>query len=236
MKRRPPRSTRTDTLFPYTTLFRSLGNRHVAGLDADRHGVDVELDREIAGDRLDHALEGRSPQDRQHRVMHPRLDRLVAPRGADQIVLRRLQLLVLGLQALHHGVLEVDHVAGGAPRRRHDLQRAGMIDQEIRMALEIVDDPVGRQLLEVARRTAATLGALDRALVGHAASLSGPRIDWQVFAQSARNASRPLSVSGCLYICRTTAGSRLPTSAPSLAAPNTAFGPRPGAAHPHPVP
>src|SRR3546814_10209481 len=29
MIRRPPRSTRTDTLFPYTTLFRSLG-RHAA--------------------------------------------------------------------------------------------------------------------------------------------------------------------------------------------------------------
>src|SRR3546814_17981999 len=27
MIRRPPRSTRTDTLFPYTTLFRSLGTR-----------------------------------------------------------------------------------------------------------------------------------------------------------------------------------------------------------------
>src|SRR3546814_3815583 len=27
MIRRPPRSTRTDTLFPYTTLFRSLGLR-----------------------------------------------------------------------------------------------------------------------------------------------------------------------------------------------------------------
>src|SRR3546814_17745247 len=27
MIRRPPRSTRTDTLFPYTTLFRSLGNK-----------------------------------------------------------------------------------------------------------------------------------------------------------------------------------------------------------------
>src|SRR3546814_18184001 len=27
MIRRPPRSTRTDTLFPYTTLFRSGGNR-----------------------------------------------------------------------------------------------------------------------------------------------------------------------------------------------------------------
>src|SRR3546814_7225716 len=31
MIRPPPRSTRTDTLFPYTTLFRSLWNRAVAG-------------------------------------------------------------------------------------------------------------------------------------------------------------------------------------------------------------
>src|SRR3546814_12580886 len=30
--RRPPRSTRTDTLFPYTTLFRSGGRRRQAGL------------------------------------------------------------------------------------------------------------------------------------------------------------------------------------------------------------
>src|SRR3546814_15170174 len=30
MIRRPPRSTRTDTLFPYTTLFRSAGNRQEA--------------------------------------------------------------------------------------------------------------------------------------------------------------------------------------------------------------
>src|SRR3546814_15397767 len=28
MIRRPPRSTRTDTLFPYTTLFRSTGRRY----------------------------------------------------------------------------------------------------------------------------------------------------------------------------------------------------------------
>src|SRR3546814_20686566 len=27
MRRRPPRSTRTDTLFPYTTLFRSAGDQ-----------------------------------------------------------------------------------------------------------------------------------------------------------------------------------------------------------------
>src|SRR3546814_5919127 len=28
MRRRPPRSTRTDTLFPYTTLFRSIRQSH----------------------------------------------------------------------------------------------------------------------------------------------------------------------------------------------------------------
>src|SRR3546814_1302646 len=34
MIRRPPRSTRTDTLFPYTTLFRSLLGAATAGLAA----------------------------------------------------------------------------------------------------------------------------------------------------------------------------------------------------------
>src|SRR3546814_2397631 len=33
MRRRPPRSTRTDTLFPYTTLFRSLDSSSDVGPD-----------------------------------------------------------------------------------------------------------------------------------------------------------------------------------------------------------
>src|SRR3546814_3758271 len=37
MIRRPPRSTRTDTLFPYTTLFRSTEERIAAELDLGRH-------------------------------------------------------------------------------------------------------------------------------------------------------------------------------------------------------
>src|SRR3546814_15711872 len=37
MIRRPPRSTRTDTLFPYTTLFRSVGGV-TAGADARGFG------------------------------------------------------------------------------------------------------------------------------------------------------------------------------------------------------
>src|SRR3546814_13428354 len=39
MIRRPPRSTRTDTLFPYTTLFRSLIEHFASGLDSV--GVDM---------------------------------------------------------------------------------------------------------------------------------------------------------------------------------------------------
>src|SRR3546814_12109955 len=38
MIRRPPRSTRTDTLFPYTTLFRSRVQRRSRGSGADRAG------------------------------------------------------------------------------------------------------------------------------------------------------------------------------------------------------
>src|SRR3546814_1205369 len=36
MMRRPPRSTRTDTLFPYTTLFRSASREGSCALPADR--------------------------------------------------------------------------------------------------------------------------------------------------------------------------------------------------------
>src|SRR3546814_4123638 len=39
MSRRPPSSTRTDTLFPYTTLFRSLADARVRGLAALRSRV-----------------------------------------------------------------------------------------------------------------------------------------------------------------------------------------------------
>src|SRR3546814_8551387 len=37
--RRPPRSTRTDTLFPYTTLFRSLVRGHGPSRDLDLAGT-----------------------------------------------------------------------------------------------------------------------------------------------------------------------------------------------------
>src|SRR3546814_10044635 len=44
MIRRPPRSTRTDTLFPYTTLFRS--RRQVADISFQRFRVEIGIDED----------------------------------------------------------------------------------------------------------------------------------------------------------------------------------------------
>src|SRR3546814_5826767 len=61
MIRRPPRSTRTDTLFPYTTLFRSLFAHHVQRRLIDRVeigpllAVDFDVDETLVhqpGDAL----------------------------------------------------------------------------------------------------------------------------------------------------------------------------------------
>src|SRR3546814_7017441 len=45
MIRRPPRSTRTDTLFPYTTLFRSENIRAVLELQLDDNGKPLTSSR-----------------------------------------------------------------------------------------------------------------------------------------------------------------------------------------------
>src|SRR3546814_16602196 len=71
MIRRPPRSTRTDTLFPYTTLFRSdqwssgAGGRHGDLLDAPG-GRELDSGRDqLHHHHLQHARAGHdAPQDR----------------------------------------------------------------------------------------------------------------------------------------------------------------------------
>src|SRR3546814_6796169 len=60
MIRRPPRSTRTDTLFPYTTLFRSGDGQTRRGRIADGHACDVVVRQAVAGHdpRCRHGLDG----------------------------------------------------------------------------------------------------------------------------------------------------------------------------------
>src|SRR3546814_7939289 len=62
MRRRPPRSTRTDTLFPYTTLFRS--DQALQSLDRDHERrFLVEIGRDETGADVRTAL--RSVADRE---------------------------------------------------------------------------------------------------------------------------------------------------------------------------
>src|SRR3546814_11684657 len=53
MIRRPPRSTRTDTLFPYTTLFRSKAEQPDDQFPQARHVVGRDQPRELRIDHLD---------------------------------------------------------------------------------------------------------------------------------------------------------------------------------------
>src|SRR3546814_1070706 len=67
--RRPPRSTRTDTLLPYTTLFRS---RRIGARERDRDDPRIarQRPRQIVEDRLDHRitqlLVTRDPKSEEH--------------------------------------------------------------------------------------------------------------------------------------------------------------------------
>src|SRR3546814_5224357 len=85
MIRRPPRSTRTDTLFPYTTLFRSLdaeiefGGREGFGAvfeapvgAGQARGIVAQLLRALDRDVLDRG--------------HVHAEDDLAPRGADRVI------------------------------------------------------------------------------------------------------------------------------------------------------
>src|SRR3546814_17733145 len=125
MIRRPPRSTRTDTLFPYTTLFRSLLERLArAPLVADARGGDDadlavgKLDRRAAGDaRRPAARDMVVPLEQARlRIDHRHLDRLQvfkADRGDLEARLAVCQLALQHRPALAgHGIAAIpDRVA-----------------------------------------------------------------------------------------------------------------------------
>src|SRR3546814_6459094 len=72
MIRRPPRSTRTDTLFPYTTLFRSVEREHETSGFVRRLLVQPALDDHVergeaeAGHRAQHPPENGVEEQRVH--------------------------------------------------------------------------------------------------------------------------------------------------------------------------
>src|SRR3546814_8202558 len=63
MIRRPPRSTRTDTLFPYTTLFRSLVAAH-----SMQHACESQRNQRRSAAWTSNISPSQAPRDEQHRV------------------------------------------------------------------------------------------------------------------------------------------------------------------------
>src|SRR3546814_9125914 len=94
MTRRPPRSTRTDTLFPDTTLFRAAIDAEQGGMGMNRRGVEA-LEIEQCHRRVDHEAEDAGAQhvpegdgDKAHQrpfhSLHPRGAVLVAPMRSEE--------------------------------------------------------------------------------------------------------------------------------------------------------
>src|SRR3546814_12754028 len=97
MIRRPPRSTRTDTLFPYTTLFRSVAS--IGRVKADPEQDDTHI---LIG------LLGLGTAQPRQRAMHPERQRLwkIAP----QLALLGLQVLMVQRAA---GQIAIGHARSG---------------------------------------------------------------------------------------------------------------------------
>src|SRR3546814_17828983 len=84
MIRRPPRSTRTDTLFPYTTLFRSLETDEPEG--AQQEGAEHPDDLRNIGSRRESDPFGEQPKEQQHQIDQDHIDEQRAeaePRAGD---------------------------------------------------------------------------------------------------------------------------------------------------------
>src|SRR3546814_6605048 len=85
MLRRPPRSTRTDTLFPYTTLFRSFLLREPVGHRADARreiarfpDTEAEARERELGNAIRQPVRhvADRPDDDRNRIAQPRADQI----------------------------------------------------------------------------------------------------------------------------------------------------------------
>src|SRR3546814_7344976 len=92
MMRRPPISTRTDTLFPYTTLFRSLPIALHRAIKIIEFGI-LAIARGIDARRF--AIGGAADDLRFLLSFGADRDRLLLPRGAHPVI-RRLKRRTLG--------------------------------------------------------------------------------------------------------------------------------------------
>src|SRR3546814_6786052 len=134
MIRRPPRSTRTDTLFPYTTLFRS-----VVLVGEDHHGVRAdeaveflelaEFQRQVALRRRQDAARGAARQVGAERVPlgHPvaeLLDQLLhRDAGRRQLHARRLNARSEEHTSELQSLMRISYAVFCLKKKKHNLQK-----------------------------------------------------------------------------------------------------------------
>src|SRR3546814_19635620 len=114
MIRRPPRSTRTDTLFPYTTLFRSARAHRIFGLAADARDR-IAQRRGIAPDREGAVDVG----DRIAEIGAPPVPILAdEPRAVDREDVVAMALFVAAVCEVRVARLQPPHIAVASERKR----------------------------------------------------------------------------------------------------------------------
>src|SRR3546814_5767505 len=118
MIRRPPRSTRTDTLFPYTSLFRS-GADHPDPLDRARRGDAGSLDHRVRGLRQPRQPAGRVPV-----IAAPRVGRQAPPDVRHRVTEVRTVFKAAGFACVLLAVGPAALAAGPTAEQRTPEERA----------------------------------------------------------------------------------------------------------------
>src|SRR3546814_1007339 len=157
MIRRPPRSTRTDTLFPYTTLFRSVSLRNVSAGAVIPAGTEIATISDLSQIKLDYSIpetllatvqEGEVIEaqaaafpDHPVRGKVQTIDTVVNPATRDVTIRAILTNPELRLK---HGMLLTVQVEEGAHTGLSVPELAGLGDGEARSEEERVGKRLGR--------------------------------------------------------------------------------------------
>src|SRR3546814_4283215 len=171
MIRRPPRSTRTDTLFPYTTLFRSVGTgREVDLLDAQlgregqrEHAV---ADLDVGARKVPRAIGEFGPDiDRLAVLQHLIADHEIGRRRVSGRRQRHLQAVRIAGPALVGGGDGELRQALRAVDVVHLRREAGAADRLLAVGAVVAAVAVVATLLRAVRKSDVVVAAFDRRAV-----------------------------------------------------------------------
>src|SRR3546814_8300272 len=105
MTRRPPRSTRTDTLFPYTTLFRSQEIRMHEFIDSSDDVLALAVSGKITGSDLDAIMTRLDSAMARHEKVHMFVETRSEEHTSELQSLMRISYAVFCLKKKHQNTI-----------------------------------------------------------------------------------------------------------------------------------